>query len=72
MLREEFERQVLEDLSELKTNMKALIGNGQPGRVGKLETAVSMHDKHINRLIGALILINLLFSFALMYIKSRL
>lgn len=33
----EFERQVIADLAELKTDMKSLVGNGQKGRVEKLE-----------------------------------
>jgi len=33
-----FERHVYETLAELRADMKALVGNGQPGRVGKLES----------------------------------
>lgn len=33
-----FERHVYEALAELRTDMKSLVGNGQPGRVGKLES----------------------------------
>ena len=33
-----FERHVVTELAELKTDMKSLVGNGQPGRVGKLES----------------------------------
>jgi hypothetical protein len=36
-----FEQRVIADLAELKTDMKSLVGNGQPGRVTKLEAKVT-------------------------------
>ena len=35
-----FESHTVEVLAELKTDMKSLVGNGQPGRVTKLEDKV--------------------------------
>jgi hypothetical protein len=48
----EFERQVLADLAELKTQMKALLGNGQPGRIALLERRVERHETVIQRAGG--------------------
>jgi hypothetical protein len=51
-----FESQVLADLAELKTQMRALIGNGQPGRMRALELRVDEHERFVQRAggIGAL------------------
>lgn len=40
MTDEEFKLHVVDVLGRLDTNMKGLVGNGQPGRVDKLESAV--------------------------------
>lgn len=40
----EFEAQVLADLSVLKSQMSALLGDGQPGRLGLLEERVERHE----------------------------
>ena len=48
----EFERQVLEDLTELKTQMKTLVGNGQPGRIQQLEQRVTRHEAFVQRAGG--------------------
>jgi hypothetical protein len=48
----EFEKRVLEDLAELKTQMKSLLGNGQPGRIALLERRVERHDTLIQRAGG--------------------
>lgn len=37
---EEFQLHVVDKLSSLNTKMETLIGNGQPGRIGKLENSV--------------------------------
>lgn len=47
-----FERQVLEDLSALKTQMNQLIGIGQPGRLHQLEQRVDSHERNVQRLKG--------------------
>ncbi len=48
----DFERQVLSDLSELKAQMKALVGNGNPGRVQQLEERVERHEEFVQRAGG--------------------
>jgi hypothetical protein len=45
----DFEKQVLEDLAELKTQMKALLGNGHPGRIAVLERRVERHETFVQR-----------------------
>jgi hypothetical protein len=49
----EFEKAVLSDLSILKTEMKLLLGNGQPGRVRQLEDRVEKHERAMQRMNGA-------------------
>ena len=41
----DFQLHVIDALARLETNLKALTGNGQPGRVGKLETDVEALKK---------------------------
>ena len=48
----EFEAQVLADLSVLKTQMKDLVGNGQPGRVAQMESRLLDHERAVQRLKG--------------------
>lgn len=48
----EFEAQVLADLSVLKTQMKDLVGNGQPGRVSQIESRLLDHERAVQRLKG--------------------
>ena len=48
----EFERTVLADLSQLKTDMRWLIGNGSPGRLQKLEARVEHHEAVLQRGLG--------------------
>lgn len=40
MTHDEFQIKVIESLAELKTDVKSLVGNGQPGRVTMLEQDV--------------------------------
>jgi len=47
-----FEEQVLSDLAALKSEMKALLGNGQPGRLRQLEQRVDRHEAVVQRLTG--------------------
>jgi hypothetical protein len=49
----DFERQVLEDLAMLKTQMKSLLGNGQPGRLHHLESSVERHETALQKFAGA-------------------
>ena len=48
----DFEAQVLGDLSALKSQMAALIGVGQPGRLNQLEERVARHERTVQRLKG--------------------
>jgi hypothetical protein len=48
----DFESRVLSDLAELKAQMRALLGIGQPGRLTELETEVARHGRWIERASG--------------------
>lgn len=48
----DFESQVLSDLSALKTQVHALIGVGQPGRLTHLEERVDRHEQTVQRMKG--------------------
>jgi hypothetical protein len=48
----DFEAQVLADLAVLKTQMKEVVGNGQPGRLAQLESRLLEHEKTVQRLKG--------------------
>jgi hypothetical protein len=48
----EFEKQVLEDLSELKTQMHVLVGDGSAGRIRQLEDKVERHEAFVQRAGG--------------------
>jgi hypothetical protein len=48
----DFESRVLSDLAELKSQMRSLLGIGQPGRLTELETNVARHDRWIQRASG--------------------
>lgn len=70
----EFEQRVLEDLAELKTQMRALMGNGQPGRIQVLEGRVEHHEALVQRAVGIGALAGFLttmLNLALGYLQSR-
>ena len=48
----DFEAQVLADLSVLKSQMRQLMGIGQPGRLVQLEDRVERHERSVQRLKG--------------------
>ena len=48
----DYERQVLEDLCVLKSQMEQLLGIGQPGRLHQLEMRVESHERNMQRLKG--------------------
>ena len=48
----EFEGQVLADLCVLKSQMKEVMGIGQPGRLAQLEGRMHEHERTIQRLKG--------------------
>jgi len=49
---DEFERTVLADLSQLKADMRWLIGNGKAGRLQELEARVEHHEAMLQRGLG--------------------
>lgn len=48
----DFESQVLQELSVLKTQMQQLMGIGQPGRLTQLEARVEAHERGVQQLKG--------------------
>jgi hypothetical protein len=48
----DFEARVLADLCVLKTQMKQIVGNGQPGRLAQLEIRIHAHEQTVQRLKG--------------------
>ncbi len=48
----DFEAQVLSDLSALKSQMHALLGVGQPGRLCLLEERVDRHERSVQWMKG--------------------
>jgi hypothetical protein len=58
----EFEAQVLSDLSVLKTQMAGLIGDGSGGRIFDLERRMEIHEQHLQRTKGFLAAISVLFA----------
>ncbi|MHB1700262.1 MAG: hypothetical protein ACYCSN_08995 [Acidobacteriaceae bacterium] len=48
----EFEAQVLADLGVLKSQMQALLGIGQPGRLSRIEERMEQHEHSIERVKG--------------------
>lgn len=50
----EFEAQVLSDLSVLKTQMNGLMGDGNGGRIAELEHRMERHEQNWQRAKGFL------------------
>jgi hypothetical protein len=50
----EFEAQVLSDLSVLKTQMNSMMGDGSGGRIGDLERRMERHEQNWQRAKGFL------------------
>jgi hypothetical protein len=48
----DFEVQVLQELSVVKSQMKQLLGIGQPGRLNQLEARVEAHERSVQQLKG--------------------
>jgi hypothetical protein len=48
----DFEGQVLADLSVLKNQMEQVLGNGQPGRLSRLEGRLQEHETSVQRVKG--------------------
>jgi hypothetical protein len=64
MVMTEFEGQVLADLSVLKTQMKEIVGNGQPGRLAQVESRMLEHERAVQRMKGAAAVFGGLLAFA--------
>jgi hypothetical protein len=58
----EFEAQVLSDLSVLKTQMSGLMGDGSGGRLAELERRVDGHEQNWQRAKGFLAAASVLYA----------
>ena len=58
----EFEAQVLSDLSMLKAQMTALAGDGNRGRIAELERRMDRHEQNWQRAKGFLAAVSVLFA----------
>jgi hypothetical protein len=58
----EFEAQVLSDLSVLKTQMNGLMGEGGGGRIADLERRLERHEQNWQRAKGFLAAFSVLFA----------
>jgi hypothetical protein len=70
----DFEERVLSDLAELKTNMRWIVGNGNPGKIQELEQRVERHEAYLQRFTGVATAIGSLltfFHFAIDYLWLR-
>jgi hypothetical protein len=58
----EFEAQVLSDLSVLKTQMTNLMGDGNGGRIADLEQRMDQHEQNWQRAKGFVAAVSVLFA----------
>ena len=58
----EFEAQVLSDLSVLKNQMSGLMGDGNGGRIAELERRMEQHEQNWQRAKGFLAAVSVLFA----------
>ena len=58
----EFEAQVLSDLSVLKAQMTGLVGDGSNGRLYELERRLERHEQSLQRAKGFMAAISVLFA----------
>ncbi len=58
----EFEAQVLSDLSVLKTQMSSLLGDGNGGRIAELERRMERHEQNWQRAKGFLAAASVVFA----------
>ena len=56
----EFEAQVLSDLSVLKTQMTGLVGDGNSGRMTELERRIERHEQNLQRAKGFMAAVSVL------------
>jgi len=59
---DEFEAQVLSDLSVLKMQMAGLMGDGNSGRIGELERRMERHEQNWQRAKGIMAAASVLFA----------
>jgi hypothetical protein len=58
----EFEAQVLSDLSVLKTQMTGLVGDGNTGRMAELERRIERHEQNLQRAKGFMAAVSVIFA----------
>jgi hypothetical protein len=58
----EFEAQVLRDLSVLKSQMTSLMGDGNGGRIADLEERMERHEQNWQRAKGFMAAVSVLFA----------
>jgi len=58
----EFEAQVLSDLSVLKTHITNLVGDGNGGRIAQLEHRMDRHEQNWQRAKGFLAAVSVVFA----------
>jgi hypothetical protein len=58
----EFEAQVLSDLSVLKTQITGLVGDGSGGRIAELERRMDRHEQNWQRAKGFLAAVSVVFA----------
>jgi hypothetical protein len=58
----EFEAQVLSDLSVLKSQMTSLMGDGNGGRIADLEERMDRHEQNWQRAKGFVAAVSVLFA----------
>jgi hypothetical protein len=58
----EFEAQVLSDLSVLRAQMAGLVGDGSGGRLGELERRMDRHEQNWQRAKGFLAALSVVFA----------
>jgi len=58
----EFEAQVLSDLSVLKSQMTSLMGDGNGGRIAELEQRMDRHEQNWQRTKGFLAAVSAVFA----------
>ena len=58
----EFEAQVLSDLSVLKTQITGLVGDGNGGRIAELERRMDRHEQNWQRAKGFLAEVSVVFA----------
>jgi hypothetical protein len=62
LMMNEFEAQVLSDLSVLKTHMTSLVGDGNGGRISDLERRMETHEQNWQRAKGFVAAFSVLFA----------